>query len=192
MAKAPSKPEAAGGEAAPKKKGKLLLVLVIVLLAVIILVGGGLAALLLLKNKGGDEASAEQAAAAGAPQQPPPVQVDLSKPPTFVTLDPFTVNLRREEGDHYLQVVIALRVGDAKVGDGLKGFMPEIRHRINMLLSSKLPSEVATTEGRELLAAGIMDEANAALGFPATTDARGRLVSNGPVQAVLFNSFIIQ
>lgn len=190
MAKAPSKPEAAGGDAAPKKKSKLLLVLVIVLLLVIILVGGGLAALMLLKGKSSDSAEAD-AASAAAPAAPQ-VQIDLSKPPTFVALDPFTVNLRREEGEHFLQVVIALRVADPKLGDGLKAFMPEIRHRINMLLSSKLPSEVATTEGRELLAVSIMDEANAALGFAPSTDARGRMISNGPVQAVLFNSFIVQ
>ncbi len=74
----------------------------------------------------------------------------------------------------------------------LKAYMPEIRHRINLLLSSRLPSELFTTEGRELLATSIVDEANAALGFPVQTDARGRTTSTGPVQAVLFNSFIIQ
>ncbi len=102
------------------------------------------------------------------------------------------MNLRRDEGDHYLQAVIVLRVSDPKLGESLKGFMPEIRHRINLLLSSKLPSELSTTEGREYLAASIVDEANTALGFPVQTDARGRTASNGPIQAVLFNSFIIQ
>lgn len=183
MAKAPSKPETAGGETAPKKKSKLLLVLIIVLLLVALLIGGLLGwRWWIVKSKGGGEHSTDA----------PPVRVDLPKPPTFVELDPFTVNLHRDEGDHYLQVVIALRVADPKLGDGLKGFMPEIRHRINMLLSSKLPSEVTTIEGRELLALNIMDETNAALGYPPTPDSSGRLTSNGPVQAVLFNSFIIQ
>lgn len=191
MAKAPTKPEA-GEEAAPKKKGKLLIIVVIVLLVVLIIVAGGVGALLLLKNK--DKGSEEAAGAAVvAPPSPPAAPVvDLSKPPTFVPLDPFTVNLRRDEGDHYLQAVIVLRVSDPKIGEGLKGFMPEIRHRINLLLSSKLPSELSTTEGREYLAASIVDETNAALGFPVQTDARGRTTSTGPIQAVLFNSFIIQ
>jgi flagellar FliL protein len=190
MAKAPTRPEA-GGEAAPKGKSKLLIIIVIVLLLVLILMAG-FAVLLLLKNKSsGDDGSATPAVA--APSSPPPAPVvDLSKPPTFLPLDPFTVNLRRDEGDHYLQTVIVLRVADAKTGDGLKGYMPEIRHRINLLLSSRLPSELFTTEGRELLAASIVDEGNAALGFPVMTDARGRATSTGPIQAVLFNSFIIQ
>ena len=190
MAKAPTKPEA-GEDAAPRKKGKLLIIVVIVLLVLLIIVAGGLGALLLLKNK--DKGSEDGAAAAVAPSAPPAASVvDLSKPPTFVPLDPFTVNLRRDEGDHYLQAVIVLRVSDPKLGESLKGFMPEIRHRINLLLSSKLPSELSTTEGREFLAATIVDETNAALGFPVQTDARGRTTSTGPIQAVLFNSFIIQ
>lgn len=188
MAKAPTKPEA-GEDAAPKKKGKLLIIIVIVLLVLLIIVAGGVGALLLLKNK--DKGSEEATGDAVVMPQAAPV-VDLSKPPTFVPLDPFTVNLRRDEGDHYLQAVIVLRVSDPKLGESLKGFMPEIRHRINLLLSSKLPSELSTTEGREYLAASIVDEANTALGFPVQTDARGRATSNGPIQAVLFNSFIIQ
>ncbi|ENO89539.1 flagellar basal body-associated FliL family protein [Thauera linaloolentis] len=191
MAKAPTKPEA-GGEAPPKGKSKLLIAIVIVLLVALIAMAG-LAVLLLLKNKDkGGEDGAATSAVVTPPAPPPTPVVDLSKPPTFVPLDPFTVNLRRDEGDHYLQTVIVLRVADAKTGDGLKGYMPEIRHRINLLLSSRLPSELFTTEGRELLAASIVDETNAALGFPVQTDARGRTTSTGPIQAVLFNSFIIQ
>lgn len=184
MAKAPSKPGAASAEATPKKKSKLLRVLVIVLLSLLVLIGVGLAALVMLKDKG-DEAAVQ--ASAGSP-----ARVDLSRPPTFATLEPFTVNLLRDEGDHYLQVVIALRVADARTGDSLKGFMPEIRHRINMLLASKLPSEVSSTEGRELLAVQIMDETNAALGVAVAADADGRAPAHAPVQAVLFSSFIIQ
>ncbi|HQZ03475.1 MAG TPA: flagellar basal body-associated FliL family protein [Thauera sp.] len=191
MSKAPPKPESAEDGAAPKKKSKLMMIIVIVLLVVLIVVAGAVGALLLLKkDKGHEEADAHDAAA--APAAPTAVVVDLSKPPTFVPLDPFTVNLRGDEGDHYLQVAIVLRVSDAKLGESLKGFMPEIRHRINLMLSSKLPSELASTEGREILAATIVDETNAALGFPVQTDARGRSTSIGPIQAVLFNSFIIQ
>lgn len=190
MAKAPPKPEASEDGAAPKKKGKLMMIIVIVLLVVLIIVAGIGALLLLKKDKGHDEAGASDGVA--APAAPQAMVVDLSKPPTFVPLDPFTVNLRGDEGDHYLQVAVVLRVSDPKIGEGLKGFMPEIRHRINLMLSSKLPSELSTSEGREILAATIVDETNAALGFPVQVDARGRTTSAGPVQAALFNSFIIQ
>ncbi len=191
MAKAPPKPEASQDGAAPKKKGKMMMIIVIVLLVLLIVVAGFGALLLLKKDKGHDEAGAPDAAAVAAPA-PQAIVIDLSKPPTFVPLDPFTVNLRGDEGDHYLQVAIVLRVSDAKIGEGLKGFMPEIRHRINLMLSSKLPSELASTEGREILAATIVDETNAALGFPVQVDVRGRTISAGPIQAALFNSFIIQ
>ena len=180
MAKAPAPPQADATAAPPPKKSKKFLILVIALLVVLVLVVAGVGALLMLKKSGadaGEEAGKGAAASAG---------VDLSKPPTFVALDPFVVNLAPAEGDRYLQVVMALRVADAKTGDGLKGFMPEIRHRINLLLASKLPSELSTREGQEDLAAEIVEQVNDGLGF------RPGAGALGPVQAVLFNSFIIQ
>ena len=191
MAKAPAKAEE--GDDVPKKKGKLGLIIVIVLLVVLILVAVGVGALLLLK--GGKDKDAEehaQQAAPAAAQLQTAGTVDLTKPPTFIPLDAFTVNLRRDEGDHYLQVVAVMRVADATMDATLKAFMPEIRHRINLLLSSKLPSEVATVEGREALSLAITESINEALGFKPVRDAAGKPVPNGPVQAVLFTSFIIQ
>ena len=191
MAKAPAKAEE--GDDVPKKKGKLGLIIVIVLLVVLILVAVGVGALLLLK--GGKDKDAEehaQQAAPAAAQLQTAGTVDLTKPPTFVPLDAFTVNLRRDEGDHYLQVVAVLRVADATMDATLKAFMPEIRHRINLLLSSKLPSEIATIEGRQALALTITEQINEALGFKPMRDATGQPVPNGPVHSVLFTSFIIQ
>ncbi len=192
MAKAPAKPEVATDAPAPRKGGKVLLVIVIVLLVLLLAVGGVIGALILLKSKG--NSSPEAAAPAAAPAATPApayAPIDLNKPPAFATLDPFTVNLRRDEGDHYLQAVIVLRVADEKTAERLKGFTPEIRHRINLLLSSKLPSELSTPEGREALAGEILDQSNEALGFPAPRNG-SRSAPLGPVQAVLFNSFIIQ
>lgn len=191
MAKAPAKAEE--GDDVPKKKGKLGLIIVIVLLVVLILIAVGVGALLLLK--GGKDKDAEehaQQAAPAAAQLQTAGTVDLTKPPTFVPLDAFTVNLRRDEGDHYLQVVAVLRLADATMDPTLKAFMPEIRHRINLLLSSKLPSEIATIEGRQALALTITEQINEALGFKPMRDATGQPVPNGPVQSVLFTSFIIQ
>ena len=191
MAKAPAKTEE--GDEPPKKKGKLGLIIVIVLLVVLILVAAGVGALLLLK--GGKDKEHEEPAAQAAPavqQLQTTGTVDLTKPPTFIPLEAFTVNLRRDEGDHYLQVVAVMRVADATMDATLKAFMPEIRHRINLLLSSKLPSEIATVEGREALSLAITESVNEALGFKPVRDAAGKPVPNGPVQAVLFTSFIIQ
>ena len=191
MAKAPAKAEE--GDDVPKKKGKLGLIIVIVLLVVLILIAVGVGALLLLKGgKDKDPEEHAQQAAPAAAQLQTAGTVDLTKPPTFIPLDAFTVNLRRDEGDHYLQVVAVLRLADATMDPTLKAFMPEIRHRINLLLSSKLPSEVATIEGREALSLAITESINEALGFKPVRDAAGKPVPNGPVQAVLFTSFIIQ
>ncbi|ANQ85885.1 flagellar basal body-associated protein FliL [Azoarcus olearius] len=193
MAKAPAKPEAATEAPAPRKSGKLLLIILILLVVVLIIVAVGVGVLVLLKGKGGGgDSHAPEAQHAPAPPPPAATAVDLSKPPSFVTLEPFTVNLQRDEGDHYLQAVVVLRVADAKTAESLKGFMPEIRHRINLLLSSKLPSQLSTIDGRETLAIEIVDQSNDALGFPPPREANRRAPPTGPIQAVLFNSFIIQ
>lgn len=187
MAKAPNPPPAADAPAAPApKRSKKLLVIIGALVLVLVLIVAGVVGLLMLK-KGKSEGQDE------AENQPATPLVDLSKPPTFVTLDPFVVNLAPAEGDRYLQVVLALRVTDAKVGDSLKGFMPQIRHEINLLLSSKLPSELSTPEGRETLASEILARINGVLGAPAPV--KGQAAPGtppGPIEAVLFNSFIIQ
>lgn len=123
MAKAPAKAEE--GDDVPKKKGKLGLIIVIVLLVVLILVAVGVGALLLLKGgKDKDPEEHAQQAAPAAAQLQTAGTVDLTKPPTFVPLDAFTVNLRRDEGDHYLQVVAVLRVADATMDATLKPSCP--------------------------------------------------------------------
>lgn len=182
MAKAPA--QAAAATEAPPKKGKKLLIIVLALVVVVLIAVAGVVVLLINKNKGG-EAAHEEAKSS---------HVDLSHPPTFVPLDSFTVNLAPDEGSHYLQVMIVFQVPDAHMGESLKGFMPEIRHRINLLLSSKLPSQLATIEGREGLADEIREEANAALGYEPPKRAKHgeQDWEDAPVQAVLFNSLIIQ
>lgn len=188
MAKAPAKPEVAATDAPAPKKSKLLIIIVVVLVLLLLIAVALVGVLLLVKGKNSGDDHAE-AAPAPAVQAAP--TVDLSKPPVFVQLDTFTVNLAREETDHYLQTVIVLRVADAAVGAQLNGFMPEIRHRINLLLSSKKPSEVSTMEGREQLAREVLVQVNEALGAQEPRDPRPG-IPWGPVHGVLFNSFIIQ
>ena len=113
-------------------------------------------------------------------------------PPVFVTLDPFVVNLAPGEGERYLQTIIVLRLADAKFDPVLKQYLPEVQHRINLLLSSKLPSELVTPQGREQLARELTDEINRVLGYPPPPPGQQALGPTGPVQAVLFRSFIIQ
>ena len=188
MSKAPAKAEAAEGEV-PAKGGKKKLIIIIV--AVLILaIAGGAAFMMLGKKKHADGEEEEEPS-----HEPPKVKVDPSKPPVFVQLEQFTVNLSPEEGDHFLQATMVLRVADPKVGDSLKLYMPELKHRVIMLLSSKKPSELATTDGREELASEIKEEANDVLGYapnPKKKNKRSRPEDDGPVLAVLFNQFIVQ
>lgn len=189
MAKAPAKPEA---EEAPQAKGgsKKLVIIIIALVVLLVAAGGGLAVVLMKKK----HAEGEGDAAHAAEPEKPKVTIDKSKPPTFVPMEPFTVNLTAENGDHFLQAALVLKVADAKTGEELKIYMPEIRHRVNLILSSRKPSEITSIQGREDLAEEIMEETNDVLGYPPPPkrSSRRAVEPSGPVIAVLFNTFIIQ
>jgi flagellar protein FliL len=188
MAKAPAAQPAAEAPAsapAPKRGKKLLVIIILAVVALVVVIAAVVAVLLLRKGHATEEEHAEKPAAVAT--------VDLSHPPTFVALDPFVVNLAPAEGDRYLQVVMALRVSDHKIAESLKGFMPDIRHEINLLLSSKLPSELSTPEGREDLATQIVNRTNQVLtGVPPPKGESAKQAVAGPIEAVRFNSFIIQ
>src|SRR5206468_1618094 len=79
------------------------------------------------------------------------VAVAEKKAPVFVNMEPFTVNLQPENGDHYLQVGVVYQVTDDKATDTMKTYMPVIRSRLLLLLSAKRPSELATGEGKKKL-----------------------------------------
>ena len=184
--------------APPKKKSKLILFAGIGVL-VLALVGGGAAFMLSKKKSAEDEGEADDGHAPAKTAHAKP-KAKSGTPPTFVPMEPFTVNLLPENGEQYLQVVASLKIEDAHVGDDLKVYMPELRHRVLMLLSGKKASELQGVEGREALAEEIMSAANEVLGFGskpgkkgAHDDAKARKEPvEGPVVSVLFTSFIIQ
>jgi len=147
MAKAPTKEtkaEAEGEEQQPKKKSKLPL---IVGLVVLLAAGGGGAWFFLFKDKGTDTAEQQS--------KPQPL-----KPPVFVPMDAFTVNLSAEQGDQYLQVAATLKVLDQPAADAVKQYMPEVRHKILVMLSTKKAMVITSGEGRERLAEEIRQTAN--------------------------------
>lgn len=196
MAKPEEKPDTEASEPTPavSKKVKLLILLLIVLLGLSLAAVGALT-LLLIKQRASASSESDTAAHAGAntqPASPPPVVVNPNAPPVFVTLDPFVVNLAPGEGERYLQTIIVLRIADPKFEPILKQYLPEVHHRINLLLSSKLPSELVTPQGREQLARELTDEINRVLGYPPQPRDQQPVGPSGPVQAVLFRSFIIQ
>ena len=85
--------------------------------------------------------------------------------PTFMVLEPFTVNLQHEESDQFLQIGITLKIASMDMADKLRQRLPEVRSRLLFLLSSKRPSELMPIEGKKKLARDIVMEANAILGL---------------------------
>lgn len=201
MAKAAAAPDEAGADA-PKKKGNKMLIIIIALLVVVIL--GGAAAFFMMggshadEGEDGEEVVAEEDHDAAAKEAK---KAKLKKkdaeakglPPVFVELDPFTVNLQPETAvDQYLQVKATLRVDEQPAADNLKVYMPEIRHRVLMLLSGKKASELGSAEGREQLAEDIKHAVNAIVGEVPRNRKGEPEEPIGPVESVLFTSFIVQ
>jgi flagellar FliL protein len=185
-----------------KRSGKLLLIILLIAVLILLIAVVGIGVLLVMKKGSGASASSSSEAPVESVAPPPPhVQVpavtaiDINKPPIFAPLEPFTVNLRTSEDEdkHYLQADIALRVSDVKTADSLKGWMPEIRNRINLILTSKSLQDIQNDQGQERLQSEILIGLNAMFGIPPppheVPQAQGPY---GPIQGVLFNSFIVQ
>lgn len=186
-----------GDVAPPKKRTKLFLLIGIAVLA-LALAGGG--ALFMISKKKAAEAEADGEEGHG-PVKTAHAKAKSGAPPTFVPMEPFTVNLMPENGEQYLQVVATLKLEDSHVAEDLKTYMPELRHRVLMLLSGKKASDLQGVDGREALAEEIMSASNEVLGFgPASNGTGGKELEGrakkpavkGPVVSVLFTSFIIQ
>ncbi len=180
-------------EAAPKKKGKMMLFIIIGV--VVVVLAGGAAALLLGKKKTADEDGED-----GDPKSSHSAKKEVKPgtPPAYVKLDPFTTNLAMDAGPdgqgsaQYIQVTVELKVEDAHLGETLKSYMPEIRNGILRSLSSKKGSELTTSEGKDALAEEIKSKVNHVLN-PSSSAKKGKAEEpEGPVEAVLFSSFIIQ
>jgi len=117
-------------------------------------------------------------------QQPADSKVAEKKPPVFVTLEPFTVNLLQEGGEHYLQVGIVYQVDGDKSVDAMKTYMPIIRNRILLLLSGKLPSELNQVDGKQKLVTELLVVARESLPENSAPD-RG-------IAGAFLSAFVIQ
>ena len=115
----------------------------------------------------------------------------------FVRLEPFTVKLQpdpEKQQEQYLQLVPELRVLDAPVAEKIKVYMPEIRHKMLLLLSSKKPVELSTPPGVEKLSIELRIQVNLIVDGEqkSAPPADGKPRAEDSVQSVLFTSFIIQ
>jgi flagellar FliL protein len=149
--------------APPKKGKKKLLIMVGAAVLVLGLVGGGGAAWY-LKKKHAAEAEAEAEAGPDGPGKPA-AKRDPKAVPTFVPLDPFTVNLADREAERYAQVGLSLELSNAHAADQIKAYMPVIRNNILMVLAHKTAGELLERDGKTRLAAEIQSETSRALGY---------------------------
>ena len=175
--KTPPEPESVDDDVAPppKKKGSLLKIL---LLATLLLAVAGGGAWYFVR---GQEPAAPHKAGAAKTAKNKAVS---DKPPAFVALEPFTVNLQHDDASaQYLQVGLSLKLTDDTLAEAIKLHMPEIRNRVLLLLSSKKASEISTLEGKKALSAELMHE----IAQPLT----GGATAPG-LDSVLFTSFVIQ
>ena len=193
MAEAKKTEAPAEGEA-PKKKSKLLIIIIAAVL-VLVLVGGGAAFFLMKKSAADAEAEEGDEPPAKTAKAKKKKKDDHAAPPVFTKLDPFVVKLQVEQQEAYVQAVPELKLLEAPVADQVKNFMPEIRHKVLMILAGKKASELSNPQGMQTLANQIRVVINATLTGTEPDPAQEKLdqaEGDAPVQAVFFSSLIVQ
>lgn len=186
--------------ALPAGKGKKKLIILLAV-ALLVLGAGGAAAVMVMKRNAAAAAmddGDEPAAVAHKPALP-------ATPPTYVALDPFTVNLADKETERFAQVAITLEVDDPKFAEQMKAYMPSIRSNILMVLAHKSSGELLERAGKEALAREIKRESVRPMGIevepeeeaeaddrPGRKRRKKRAEVRNPVTHVHFANFIIQ
>jgi flagellar FliL protein len=138
------------GAAAEKPKGKKTLFIIIGLVVVIVAAVGGY-----MYMQHSAEAKRLQEAEEKRPENILKKQLMERKenaPPIYIPLDEMVVNLPGRGGEHYLQAKIVLRTNDSATEGKIKNFMPVIRDKIITVLSSRQMQELATVEGKVMMA----------------------------------------
>ena len=196
---------AAAADAAPPPKSKKTLIIIVA--AVLVLALAGVGAMLMLKKKPADEGDEEAGDHAPAKTS---VKHDPKAVPTFVPLDTFVVNLADKEAERYAQIGITLEIGDAKLGDQIKAYMPAIRHAVLMVLADKTAAQLIDREGKLALAREVQRETSRVLGAEVPDEEEGaeagaagkkdgkagtkkkKKAAELPIRGVHFSSFIVQ
>jgi len=167
MSKAPEKKADDGAKPAGKSKKKLI---IIIAAATLVLAGIGGGAMMFLGKK-------------SAPPKEEAHKEEPHKPPVFLPLDAFTVNLQSDTNDKYLQVNMTLQLPDEKATEAFKANMPQVKSRMLLLLSSKDATEILMPEGKQILIQEIMDKLNE----PFSPKDEPQKISG-----VFFTSFVVQ
>lgn len=200
MATKEAKKDDAEEVVAPPKKSKKLLIIIVGAAVLVLSLGAGVG--YMLGHTKGATAETAGDGKAVAEKHAEKKKEEPKKPPAFVPLEPFTVNLMPDSttSEQFLQVVVSLRVENDHKGEELKSYMPQIRHEILNIAGSTKASEIKTPDGRENLAEDIKDAVNEILGFePPKRSKRKKKDAEPeageeapPVSAVFFTQFIVQ
>ena len=178
-------PNAAPVAPAPAKSKKLIVIVAII--AVLAIVAAAAYVFVMKRQHSGADGEEEAVAQATVP--------------TFLPLDNMVANLADPGGDRFVQLGITLELADEKTASTVKQYLPSIRNGILMLVSQRTADELLAREGKEKLAADILAEVSAPLGFgnakkrardEDTEEDSPRASRKSPVRRVLFSSFIIQ
>ena len=170
--------------ARPKKSKKLIIIIAAALVLVLAL---GVGAVLLLKKPQTTEGE-EETSSDTSKKKKEKKKDDKHAAPAYLKIDPYTINLKGEQGDQYLRLEMTAEFEDMKTADTAKSYMPKLRNQTMLLLSGKQVGDLTSKEGKEKLAKELKDEMNMVLGEPE----KGEKVPKGPVKEVLFTDFVIQ
>jgi flagellar FliL protein len=114
------------------------------------------------------------------------------------------VNLADHDADRYAQIGVTLEVLDDGHVDEVKAYMPAIRNNVLMLLAHKASGDLASADGKALLAREIRREALRAMGEDVSNEDEAASAPGSrkkkhaadaagmPIRSVQFSSFIIQ
>lgn len=95
-------------------------------------------------------------------------------------LEAFTVNL--SDFSRYLQVSVTLQMANPELGERIKMFMPIIRHKLILILSSKDSAHIQSPDGKQELMEEIKESLNKVLD----------LKEHDGVTDIFFENFVIQ
>jgi len=140
----------ASNQEAEKPKSKKTLFIII---GLVVIIAGAVGGYLYMQSSA--EARKIQEAEAKRPENILKKQLMERKenaPPIYIPLEEMIVNLPGRGGEHYLQTKIVLRTNDSSTEGKIKNFMPVIRDKIITVLSSRQMQELATVEGKVMMA----------------------------------------
>jgi flagellar FliL protein len=156
---------------AESKGGSRKLLWIMIALVMMAIIAAGLSVYLVLQSSSEGE--------------PPEEVVVERRPPIFVEIEPFTINMKSSGGvSHLLYVGMTFKVGSEETREIMHEHMPQVRSRLLMQLSAEDVDELTSIEGKTQLAERLITS----LQEPPLSEFQPELA----LEEVLFTEFIVQ